>query len=88
MHGVHAVLVCNEFRSASVQREFEEVFGGHFAMRSVSGKQQQEGCRDENIRLLQLSRRKVPRPGAIWPATVVHSGSPGTPSSSLRAPLS
>lgn len=74
---MHAVLVCNEFRSESVHREFKRLFSGHFALRYVSVKHMHEDYHDDNIQLLLLSRRKAARADAVYPSAVHHTGTPG-----------
>ena len=75
------MLVCNEFRSQSVQDEFKAAFSGHFSMRRVSSKHMHEDYSDENIQLLALTRRRHPAAGAQMPsAEACHRGQPGTTS--------
>jgi hypothetical protein len=76
---VHAVLVCNEFRSQSVQAEFKAVFSGHFNMRLVGAKHMHEDYNDESIQLFVLSRLRHPAADAVVPSAVAcHKGKPGT----------
>lgn len=72
-----AVLICNEFRSASVNAEFKRVFEGHFVMRSVGRKHMDEAYQHADIHLLSLSRRKRPLPNAVRVDSVMHTGVPG-----------
>lgn len=75
----NAVLVCNEFRSQSVQDEFKAVFSGHFNIRPVGCKQMHDSYNDENIQLSVLSRRRQPAEDAVIPSHVGHhQGQPGT----------
>ena len=74
-----AVLVCNEFRSQSVQDEFKAAFSGHFSMRRVSSKHMHEDYNDENTQLFALYRRRNPAKDAVQPsAAACHHGTPGT----------
>ena len=74
-----AVVVCNEFRSQSVQDEFKAAFSGHFNMRRVGSKQMHEDYSDANIQLLALTRRRRPAKDALLPSAVAyHRGRPGT----------
>lgn len=76
---MHAVLVCNEFRSQSVQDEFKALFSGHFSIRPVSSKQMHKDYNDENIQLFVLSRRRNPAKDAVMPSAVArHHGKPGS----------
>lgn len=72
-----AVLICNEFRSASVHAEFKRVFGGHFVMRSVGRKHMDEAYQHPDIHLLSLSRRRRPLSDAVMVDSVMHTGIPG-----------
>jgi hypothetical protein len=75
---VCAVVVCNEFRSQSVQDEFKAVFSGHFSMRLVGAKHMHEDYNDENIQLFVLSRLRKPAADAVVPSAVArHHGKPG-----------
>lgn len=73
----HAVLICNEFRSASVHAEFKRVFEGYFTMRTVARKHMDAAYQHPDIHLLCLSRRKRPLPDAVVVDAVMHSGVPG-----------
>eukprot|EP00892_Ulva_mutabilis_P003871 jgi/Ulvmu1/1856/UM012_0012.1 len=71
------VLVCNEFRSASVHAEFKRVFGGHFVLRAVGRKHMDAAYQHPDIHLLSLTRRKRPLPDAVPVDSVMHTGVPG-----------